>query len=195
VASVPDLALAAPPRRVFLFSGHRIDVPERRPARFAAGQADAAAAAIGAALDGLDGGPGDLGLTQGSSGGDILFAEACLDRGIALRLLQPGAEGRFVDESVRASADGERWVERYGAIRARMALAPLALPAEGLARRRFERANEWLLETALHWGAERCRFICLWDGQPSGGSGGTAHLVELVRERGLAVTWLDARNL
>jgi hypothetical protein len=134
-------------------------------------------------------------LTQGSSGGDLLFAEACLDRGLALRLLQPGPEARFIDESVRASADGERWVERYRAVRARIDVVPFALPPTALPRRRFERANEWLLETALRWGADRLRFICLWDGEPSGGSGGTAHLVERVRGRGLPVTWLDARLL
>ena len=188
-----------PPRRVLLFSGHRVDVPGRAPARFPAGRVAAAAAAIDGALDALDTGPGDLALTQGSSGGDLLFAEGCVQRGVELRLMLPRDESQFIDESVRASVDGERWAERYRAVRAALRRAPEVLPGAlaGASRGadRFERCNDWLLDTALAWGRERLRFICLWDGAPSGGRGGTAHLVDEVRRRGLPVIWLDARLL
>ena len=190
---------AAPPHRVLLFSGHRVDVPGRIPSRFPAERIATAAAAIDETLDALGAGPGDLALTQGSSGGDLLFAEGCVRRGVDLRLLLPRPEAQFIEESVRASMDGERWVERYRAVRARMSGAPgvLLAPPAGAApgADRFERCNDWLLETALSWGRERLRFICLWDGAPSGGPGGTAHLVDEVRRRGLPVIWLDARLL
>lgn len=199
-----DLSAQQPaPRQVLLFSGHRVDVPGRVPARFPAGKLDNAAAAIDAALEALAAGAGDLALTQGSAGGDLLFAEGCVRRGVALRLMQPGPEPRFVDESVRASVDGAQWVRRYLAVRALASLPPQAVP-DSLPDEsslgsgptgRFERCNRWLLETALSWGRDRFRFVCLWDGGPSGGAGGTGHMVGDVRRRGLPVIWLDARLL
>jgi hypothetical protein len=154
-------------------------------------------AAPARALGDLGVGPGDLGLTQGSSGGDLLFAESCLDRGARVRLMLPEAEDAFLEESVRASDEGEQWVRRYHAVKARLDAPPAILPeAPGTGRAgRFERCNRWLLETALGWGRERFCFICLWDGGPSGGAGGTADFVDDVRRRGLPVIWLDARLL
>lgn len=185
------------PRLVLLFSGHRVDVPGRAPHRFPGAKVAPAEVAIERVLADLGVGPADLALTQGSAGADLLFAQACLRRGARVRLMLPGPEAQFIDESVRASADGEQWVQRYLALRASLAEAPRVLPdAPGAAHiDRFERCNLWLLDTALAWGRERLRFVCLWDGGPSGGPGGTAHLVDEVRRRGLPVIWLDARLL
>lgn len=196
-SGTPESAL--PPRRVLLFSGHRVDVPGRVPARFPADKVARAAVAIDEAIDALALGPADLALTQGSSGGDLLFAEACARHGARLRLMLPAPEAQFIDESVRASVDGAHWVQRYLAVRAKAVDVPDVLPdspaAATPARDRFERCNQWLLETALSWGRERFCFMCLWDGGPSGGPGGTAHLVDAVRARGLPVVWLDVRLL
>ena len=60
----------------------RCAAPAREPERFPAGKADAAAARIQAALDQLGAGPGDLGICGGACGGDLLFAKACLERGM-----------------------------------------------------------------------------------------------------------------
>ena len=189
--------LPEPPRLVLLFSGHRVDAPGRAPPRFPAAKVAAAAAAIEGVLDELSAGADDLALTQGSAGGDLLFAEACLRRGVHLRLLLPLAEPAFVRTSVATSADGARWVERFRAVRDALAEPPRVLDSaasdDGVDR--FERCNEWLLETALAWGAERLRFVCLWDGGPSDGAGGTGHLVESVRRLGQPVAWVDARRL
>ena len=80
------------PRRVVLFSGHRVDPAGRVPPRFPDAKADHAGVLIDRALRDLDIGPGDLALTQGSSGGDLLFAEAAARRGARLRLMQPAPE-------------------------------------------------------------------------------------------------------
>jgi hypothetical protein len=189
--------LPEPPRHVLLFSGHRVDAPGRAPPRFPATKVAAATAAIDGVLDGLGAGADDLALTQGSAGGDLLFAEACLRRGVHLRLLLPLAEAAFVCASVAPSADGARWVERFRAVRDALEEPPRVLDAaaDDDGTDRFERCNEWLLETALAWGAERLRFICLWDGGPSDGAGGTAHLVETVHRLGQPVIRVDARRL
>ena len=185
------------PRHVVLFSGHRVDAAGRVPPRFPDDKAAHAGALIDQALHDLDVGPDDLALTQGSSGGDLLFAESAARRGAQLRLMQPAPEPRFIEESVRASANGDAWVQRYLALRRRLPTPPLQLPAAPDASRadRFERCNQWLLDTALGWGPERVRFVCLWDGSPSARPGGTAQMVEEVRRLGVPITWLDARHL
>ena len=187
----------AAPRHVLVFSGHRIDAPGRSPPRFPDAKAEHAATVIEQALRALEVGPDDLALTQGSSGGDLLFAEAALDLGARVQLMQPAPEPRFIEESVRPSANGDAWVRRYRALRARLPVPPQQLPDAGAGSSgdRFERCNRWLLETALGWGPERVRFVCLWDGSPSGKPGGTARMVEHVRRLGVPITWLDARLL
>lgn len=190
-------AIAAAPRRVVLFSGHRVDAPGRVPPRFPPGKVSVAGNAIEQALRDLDVGAPDLGLTQGSSGGDLLFAEACVRLGVRVGLMQPAPESRFIEESVRTSSDGADWVGRYLAIRAALCEPPRALPDAADASRadRFERCNRWLLETALGWGRERACFMCLWDGARGDEPGGTAHLVDEVRRCGVPMIWLDARLL
>lgn len=195
-----DACIRSPaPRRVLLFSGHRVDVPGRLSPRFPASKVARAGVVIDEALQALEVGPDDLALTQGSSGGDLLFAESCVQRGARLRLMLPAPEAEFIEESVRASVDGAHWVQRYLAVRAQAIEAPVVLPLlpAGAAEvaDRFERCNQWLLDTALAWGRERVRFVCLWDGGPSGEPGGTAHLVDEARRRGVPIVWLDVRLL
>lgn len=188
-----------PPRHVLLFAGHRVDAPGRVPARFPAAMVPRAAAAIGAALDELGAGAADLAITQGACGGDLLFAEACLARGIALRLLQPMAEPEFVRRSVQSCSGGDAWQARYDAVVARLAQPPLAMPdvlgptPEGVDI--WERCNRWMLDVADRAAPSALRFICLWDGGEGDGPGGTAHSVAEVRRRHGRITWLDTRVL
>jgi len=202
-----EIARIAPPfepRQVFLFSGHMIDAPGRETPRFPADKEPIAAQKIAAALDALGAGPGDLALTQGASGGDILFLEACRARGVRLQLLLPLEEPAFIERSVLPSAGGEKWRERYYALKSAMKDAPRIMPAElgpppktagGEETDPFERCNLWLLYTALAWGVDKVRFICLWNGGGGDGPGGTAHMYNEVKRRTGRVTWIDTRTL
>jgi hypothetical protein len=185
------------PRQVLLFSGHRVDAPGRVPPRFAPALVEPAAAALRAALDRLGAGPDDLALSQASSGGDLLFAEACLARGVPLQLMLPEPEAAFVASSVAGAAGPHDWPARFRAVRAKLADAPCVMPPDPASQLDpFERCNHWLLDAALAHGVERLRFICLWDGAPHGdGPGGTAHMVREVRRRTDRVTWIDTRTL
>lgn len=88
------------PRQVFLFSGHMIDEPSRAKPRFPAEKEPVAAQKIAEALDHLGAGPEDLALTQGACGGDLLFTEACQQRGVKVQWLQPYREPKFIQNSV-----------------------------------------------------------------------------------------------
>ena len=106
------------PRQVLLFSGHPVDAPDRSTPRFPHDKVPLAEAAIAKALDDLGAGPDDLAFTEGASGGDLIFAEACLTRGVKLQLLQPFPEPDFIERSV-APAEGD-WPSRYYAVKARL---------------------------------------------------------------------------
>ena len=193
-----NAASCVPSRRVFLFSGHMVDAPDRAEPRFPAEKEAIAACAIAAALDALGAGPGDLALAQGANGGDLLFLEACKERALRLVLMLPFAEPEFIARSVCLHADGARWRARYLALRATLDEAPRILSVAACDEEnmsRYERCNLWLLQTALAWGADRLRFICLWNGAEGTGSGGTDHMVRAVRRHTDRITWLDTRTL
>ncbi len=191
------------PHRVILFSGHMVDAPDRAAPRLPPACVPAAAAQIAAALDQLQAGPDDLGLTQGAAGGDLLFAEAAQEHGMALQFLQPFAEAEFIERSVRPVCDGDDWVARYRAVAARLANPPQVMPAPtaGAAPpcdardNPFERCNRWLLDTALARGGDQVWLLCLWDGQGGDGAGGTAHMVGEVQRHHGHVIHIDCRRL
>ncbi len=197
-----ELARSVPPfqpRQVFLFSGHMVDAPGRPKARFPAANVPMGTAAIEGTLDGLKAGPGDLALTQGAAGGDLIFAEACVKRGVRMQLLLPLPEPDFIEASVMPSADGVAWRARYYALKPQLAEPPRVMPVElgptAQGASAFERCNLWLLYSALSWGPDKVRFVCLWDGAGSDGPGGTKHMVEEVKRRTGQVSWIDTRTL
>ena len=175
-----------------------IDAPGRAPPRFPAAMEPVAATRIEEALELFSAGASDVALTQGASGGDLLFAEACARRGVPLQLLLPLREPEFIAQSILPSADGAQWKQRYLDLKATLGWPPRALPDElGLAQGEdpFERCNLWLLNTALACGAEKVRLICLWNGGGGDGPGGTAHMVREVQRHQGQVLWLDTRSM
>lgn len=187
------------PRQVFLFSGHMVDAPGRPTPRFPPAQEPLAAQKIAAALDQLGAGPDDLALTQGACGGDLLFTEACQQRGLKIQWLQPFSEPEFVQKSVVNC--GETWRGRYYSARTKIPTAPRAVteelgdppPNSGLGYA-YERCNLWLLYTALACGLDKVHFVCLWNGGGGDGPGGVAHMYNEVARRTGRVTWIDTRE-
>ncbi|MDD5579788.1 MAG: TRAFs-binding domain-containing protein [Methylobacter sp.] len=187
------------PRKVFLFSGHMIDKADRDPPRFPNDKADIAAAKISETLSDRGAGEGDLALTQGAAGGDILFAEACVRLGVRVQLLQPYPEAEFIQRSILPSDRGPSWQARYLKLKGQLPASPRSMPDElgplpkGVDP--YERCNLWLLYTALACGIDKVRFICLWNGEGGDQPGGTAHMYKEVNERTGQATWLNTRKL
>ena len=188
------------PRQVFLFSGHMIDTPDRATPRFPPAKESIAAQKIAEALDQLGAGPDDYALTQGACGGDLLFTEACQQRGVKVQWLQPFREPDFIEKSVVRC--GEAWRQRYLDAKAKLAAlvhsAPEDLgdlPPTSEPGYPYERCNRWLLYTALACGVDKVSFICLWNGSGGDGPGGTAHMYNEVRSRTGRVMWIDTREI
>jgi tetratricopeptide (TPR) repeat protein len=187
------------PRQVLLFSGHMVDAPDRPTARFPADKETIAAQKIGEALDQLGAGPEDLALCQAASGGDLLFLEACQQRGVHCQVMLPFPEPEFVERSIAPSAGGEKWRARYFAVKAKLD-DPIRIMPEALGQLPkgvdpFERCSLWLLYTALAAGVDKVRFVALWNGGGGDGPGGTAHTYNEIKRRTGRVMWLDTRTL
>ncbi len=187
-----DTSKPAGPAHVVLFSGHMIDNPavrgdgKAKPARFPTTKVDAAAARIHQALDEIGAGAGDLGLCGGASGSDLLFAEACLARGMRLEIRLARRENEFRAESVTFADPDHRWERSFDAVTHNAATVVLVVPDElgpapdGVSV--HDRCNRLMLYSALAYGLDRVSFVALWNGEPGDGPGGTQHMVELARK-------------
>ena len=185
------------PRLVFLFSGHMVDAPGRPEPRFPPDKEAVAAAAIDAKLNELGAAEADLAVCSGACGGDLLFAEACLRRGLRLEMRIPFDEPAFLTASV--SFAGERWQQRYFEVKnnakTKLLVMPDELGATPAGVDPYARNNLWQLYSALAWGPEKVRFMCLWNRKGGDGPGGTQHMYETVRQHAGQVYVLDTTKL
>ena len=185
------------PRRVFLFSGHMIDAPDRSEPRFPASQEAIAARAINDTLDTLGAGPEDLAFCSGACGGDILFAEACLQRRVRLEIWLPFVISVFLEKSV--SFAGQGWITRFHAIQddplATVSIIPDQTEFATETANPYARTNLWLLQSALARGEEKLHFICLWNRQGGDGPGGTEQMHDEVKKLTGQVHLLDTNIL
>jgi hypothetical protein len=174
-----------------------IDAVDRLEPRFPAAKENIAAAAIAAKLDELGAGPEDLALCGGACGGDLLFAEACLARGLKLELRVAFDEPTFLKKSV-SFASGN-WTERYFKVKANPNTKTLVMPEElgplPSGSNAFARVNLWQLYTSLAWGPEKVRFLCLWNRKGGDGPGGTQHMYETVQKYSGRVYVIDTTTL
>lgn len=193
-----------PPRtRVIVFSGHRIDAPDRPRPRFPEAAAERAAEMIHEAVSAeqqLAGSQPIEGIAGGASGGDILFHETCAELGIPTSLLLALPRDGFAAESVNDA--GPDWMERFRMLCERLEVKVLSdstqLPswlAEAPDYSIWQRNNRWILHTALSRSQVDVTLIVLWDGGGGDGLGGTADMVRLARARGVRVVHLDASPL
>jgi hypothetical protein len=185
------------PRYVLLFSGHMIDAPGRSEPRFPADKEKVAAKAIVETLNQLGAGPKDLALCAGACGGDLLFAEACLKLGVHTQVRIPFDEPTFLKESVTFA--GGNWRDRFFDVKMNPNTLLLVMPQElGPTPddvNPYEKNNLWQLHTALSIGAEKVRFICLWNRKGGDGRGGTKHMHDEVKKRAGQVFVLDTNML
>lgn len=193
--TAPEKAWA--PRQVFLFSGHMIDAPDRPEPRFPPDKEPIAARALAAKLAELNAGPEDIAICGAACGGDLLFAEACLARGMRVELRLAFDEPTFIKRSVAFA--GDHWIERFFKVKGEPKTAVLLMPEElGPAPKGvnpFSRTNLWLLNTALAWGPDKVRFICLWNRKGGDGPGGTEHMHDTVQHYSGRVYVLDTTKL
>ena len=192
--------------RVLLFAGHMIDKPSRAQPRFPAVQEATARRAIRAAIAQAQAcwpaGTSALGIAGGANGGDLLFHEGCAELGIttALYLALPVAGYLSASVQVDPAIDSQPgWIERFHTIHRRCEstgachlLSDGSLPPDDAI---WERNNQWMLQSALAYGADKLTLLVLWDGQGGDAPGGTQHMVDVAAAAGAAVVHLNSRVL
>ena len=181
--------------RAILFSGHMIDASDRSSPRFPPDKESVAASAIGTALDAIHVRSTDLAICGGACGGDTLFAEACLARGMRVQLYLQFEEPSFLDASVAFA--GPQWVERYRRItsnaRTHVRIMPREVGPSPTDTNAYERNNLWQLSNAFAAGT--VHLIALWNGQGGDGPGGTKHMLDTVGQHEGRITVLDTTTL
>ena len=169
-----------------------IDDPQQRgagkakPVRFPPDKIDAAASRIRSALDEIGASTGDLGICGGASGGDLIFAEVCLERKMRLQVYLARQESEFMPASVTFADPDRRWERTFSSVTQDPATTVLIMPDElGPTPPHLsvhDRCNRWMLYSALSYGLRRVSFVTLWNGEPGDGPGGTDHMVALANE-------------
>jgi hypothetical protein len=187
---------------VLVFTGHRIDAPDRAKPRFPPGKEAIAREAIKNAVAAEQTQPGGiaLGIAGGASGGDILFHEVCAELGIATQLLLGIPRDPYVVASVAPA--GPQWIERFERIDDRPNRRQLSDSAELPRWLRgkpnydvWQRNNLWMLHNALALGRQNTTVIALWNGGKEDGPGGTEHMIGKAKLRGAKTVILDTSKL
>jgi len=186
----------APPH-VILFTGHRVDEPERTTPRFPESKVAAAADEIEIAIDNLlKNHPRAIGVAGAASGGDILFHEALRRRGIPTEIYLALPPDLYARRSVEPSKGD--WRDRFDQLvsdpKRRILQEQEELPdwlfEKGPSYKVWERANLWMLSRAMAHGGSNMTLVALWNGQSGDGPGGTADMVDRAKERGARVMLL-----
>jgi hypothetical protein len=191
----------APPR-VILFTGHRIDTPDRKAPRFPAAKEGQARVMILEALTSIkaknDGKL--LGISGGASGGDILFHEVCEELNIPSQMYLVLPRNEYVKASV--SDSGPIWVDRfnrlYDKLKAKVLSDSDRLPRWLRAKKDYniwQRSNLWMLHNALSISQDHLTLIALWNGATGDGPGGTEDMIKRAQDRGATFVHLDASEL
>ena len=195
------------PRRQHLvvFTGHGIDATGAPP-RFPAAAEGKARTLIAERLNALkcsaETDDSITVLASAATGADILLHELCDELGLPSRLCLPLPPDAVAQH---AFADADRWRSRFAAVvqSRRAGLLQLSVGDElprwlqgRSAIDRFERGNRWVMQLTQSWGAERVTLLALWDGQDTGSTGDTAHMVRIAKALGcFELEVIDSRQL
>jgi hypothetical protein len=188
--------------QVVLFTGHRIDAPDRKSPRFpAAKEKEARETILGALQQEKEKAGGNVfAVAGGASGGDILFHEACEQLGIPSQMYLVLPKAEYIKSSVAEA--GPNWVARFNRLYERLNPKILSeserLPRWLRLKKNYsiwQRSNLWMLHNALFISRGRLTLMALWNGAAGDGPGGTADMVRRAQDRGATFVHLDTRKL
>jgi tetratricopeptide (TPR) repeat protein len=160
---------------VVIFAGHMIDSPSGNTVRFPEYAAEKVKKQIGAFLDRIK---ANIGFSSLACGGDILFAESILERGLELNIIFPFK----IDDFLKTSVDfaSLQWKERFNAVLSKAHNIKFTT-IEGYQGDDFlfdlcarQTMGLGILRAGLF--SSRPWFLTVWNGE-TGNTGGTAHSV------------------
>jgi hypothetical protein len=165
---------------VVVFTGHMIDRPNRREARFPEELESAVANKIQQQIDSLK--PG-FGFSSAACGSDILFLEAMLEAGAEVSVVLPYNKEEFVRDSVEIAPASKQWRGRFDRVleaAARVITASNQRLAIGGVS--YEFCNQLMLGLATiraHQLDTPLKPLAVWNGMPGDAPGGAASVIEM----------------
>ncbi|MEA3209679.1 MAG: hypothetical protein QOE70_2736 [Chthoniobacter sp.] len=176
---------------IFLFAGYMISNPRKKENQFPPEKESDIKQAIQNVLKKYKAGSSDLAVTTGmDAGSELMFVEACVERGIPVQAYFATPEAPYVRDFV--SPGGEQWIERFYKMRNHPLVDEfyqfdkVGPPKEG--DNVHERNNRWAVYSALARGIDKVRLIAVWDGKGEMSKDLDVrlvkHMVELMRDRG-----------
>lgn len=98
------------PARIAVFSGHRIDAPDRDVPRFPPERIDSCSVALN---DWVSTEHIDVGFTSAASGADLLFIDALLDHHRSAQIVLPFSADQFRESTLTSDGNDNTWTERF----------------------------------------------------------------------------------
>jgi hypothetical protein len=118
------------------------------------------------------------GVSSAAAGGDLLFAESCLELEIPLRILLP-----LPKEEFRKDFDAAVWL-RAEEVMSKAVSVEITGDSETRNEAYYECGVETVQQSQL--------MIALWDGESSRGMGGTQEIKDFAQEMGKPVIWIHS---
>jgi len=180
---------------VVVFTGHRVDQPDRLVPRFPARLEAAVKEEIQSRLDQLN---AHFGYASAANGADILFLEAMLDRDAEIHVVLPFERDQFLREVMEA-ADGNKWAARCARVLCEaVEVQEASKRSQMCGKVSYEFGNLMLQGLASVHAQQletKLKPLAVWDGKPGDGLGGTAATVEQWQGAGLQVEIIDLASL
>ncbi len=186
--------------QAFLFTGHMIDAPETKAARFPESVVENARKVISQELEKHKADSNDHCFMCGaSSGGDIIFIEECIKREMTVNIHMPYDEPHYIAHFVKKND----WVERYYKIRSSdKVFFHYQKDRVGIPRKDtdpYHRNIRWTLYCSLQMGIDKLHLIALWDGKSDSAQDADGErvscMIDNMRSRGGRVIHLDTKKL
>jgi hypothetical protein len=118
------------------------------------------------------------GVSSAAAGGDLLFAESCLQLGLPIRILLPAPKEQF-----REDFDDSMWTRAESVMHQAMSVEVIGT-GETKDERYYECGTETVQQSQM--------LLALWDGNPSQGLGGTEEIFTYARNQERPVVWIHS---
>lgn len=177
--------------QVVVVTGHMTDGPTRSVSRFPEHAVPAVRARIERTLTSWRFGAGDLLISGGARGADLIAASAARALGASVWLLLAVPPDVFERDSVATA--GEPWVEQFRALVRSVPTWVLDAPIDDDDPDAvYVATNAWMLELATAQAdGQPFRLLAVWDGLEAAGPGGAGDMVDAARKKGADVTIID----
>src|SRR5258707_2751544 len=179
---------------VIIFSGHTVEAPGRRLARFSVQYVDAAAEQIRLTLDSVG---AQIGISSAACGSDLLFIEAMLARDADIQVVLPWRKEEFKQTSVLVG--GSDWPRRFDrGLEEASSVTYLSQQGAPSGNLGYVYCNDCMNGMAL-FRSEKLgsdvRPLAVWDGRRGDGLGGTSSFVDFWSSKGHAVEVIDLEKI